>query len=169
MKKQALLLVGLLFLVSTSFGQSLEQSVVSIGGAYLSNGDYSLAYTLGEVMITTYYTEEQILTQGFHQGFNVKMDPPVIPTSNFYGKVYPNPVFNTLNIELVTEEDVEYKLALHDMSGRLLPVHSEQFKGKGHSKFTMDLSNLSAGIYFVRVSTKENPNVQTFKINHLTY
>ena len=61
------LLIILLCLPMTGFGQITTPSVISSSGDSYSNGGVIMDYTLGEIVVETYANSTTILTQGFHQ------------------------------------------------------------------------------------------------------
>lgn len=67
MKSLIVLLFILLLFTSNSKSQSIHQYVLSSNGGYYSNNSYQISYTIGEVIIDTYFADNYFLTQGFHQ------------------------------------------------------------------------------------------------------
>ena len=59
--------------------------------------------------------------------------------------IYPNPVLDQLNISVKTEINIE-RLELYSIDGRL--IKSQQYELQ-----SMDLSNVSTGIYFLKISS----------------
>ncbi|MPS73460.1 MAG: T9SS type A sorting domain-containing protein [Chryseobacterium sp.] len=62
-------------------------------------------------------------------------------------KVFPNPVKDKLNID--TNDDKEYFFQIYNMSGQLVK------EGRFDNKQT-DVSNLSTGIYLLRINNSES-------------
>jgi len=69
-------------------------------------------------------------------------------------RVFPNPVRDTLNFTL-SEQDTFADVEIYDTTGRLVIVHSQK---KNH----VDLSNLKAGNYLVKITTQSE--MQTFNV-----
>lgn len=65
MRKLPLWLLSLLF--SQLFSQTNTPLVISSGGNYIVNGDYSQAITIGELAIETLHSNDYYLMQGFQQ------------------------------------------------------------------------------------------------------
>ena len=63
------LLISLLLTVSAiSFGQSIDQNVVSTAGDQHQSNNASISWTLGEVATESYTNGNATLNQGFQQG-----------------------------------------------------------------------------------------------------
>ena len=76
--------------------------------------------------------------------------------------IYPNPFTNELNIETLNTENAICTIQVVDISGRILINQTEAVtKGLGTIKLS-NTSNLSAGIYMVKISN--NGIVKTIKI-----
>ncbi len=70
-------------------------------------------------------------------------------------KVYPNPVTNELHID--RSDEIELKVRIYDLNGKY--ILSEILKQKKNS---LNIKNLSKGIYFIEVMTSDKS--KTFKI-----
>ena len=80
------------------------------------------------------------------------------PTSNCGEiNIYPNPAFDEVNISM-QKEDV-YKLEVYSVNGKL--IRSVIVDG---SIFKTDISDLTKGIYFVRISLINSKNISTKKL-----
>ena len=128
-----------------------SQSVTSSSGKSFKNSTYAIDYTLGELQIETY---KNTYSQGFHQStaikLNVKIDNAVIDIN-----VYPNPVIDYLYI---TTDNVNLSFTIANAQGIIVYDNVETNKA-------VDVSFLSAGIYFVSIKEKINKNIiKSFKI-----
>ncbi|MEM9548083.1 MAG: PKD domain-containing protein [Bacteroidota bacterium] len=65
-------------------------------------------------------------------------------------KIYPNPAQSDLTIELINSESDQIKIDILDIGGRL--IKSAQFNS---SIYTMDVSEMSAGTYLIRLRSEE--------------
>lgn len=72
--------------------------------------------------------------------------------------VYPNPFTDQFTIEMVFEDDTQTEIAIYDMKGTLI---DRPFSGLSESSFILDYNTekLSAGLYFVRVTTPTKARV----------
>jgi len=75
---------------------------------------------------------------------------------------YPNPCRDFINLQLIAVGDEEVEVKVYDIMGRLRMRESFQLKGLGVQEFPLNLSNLSRGVYILKV--KRNNNVSQQKI-----
>jgi len=78
-------------------------------------------------------------------------------------KIYPNPVVNDLNVELNFSENIDFRLTLVNAYGQIVKDLGNQ-NGNTFAR-TIDVSDLSAGMYLVSVVSEEGQ--RTFKFNKL--
>lgn len=76
------------------------------------------------------------------------------PASRIGLNVYPNPAMNTINVNVFFTENSRADIAVLDLSGRDV-VPGLELSGSGALLKTIDVSELSAGTYLLRVETKE--------------
>jgi hypothetical protein len=78
-------------------------------------------------------------------------------------KLYPNPAQNNLNIVI---ENVQSNgtISIVDAIGK--NVYSSSIEGKGKVFTTIDLTNITNGIYFVRVNSGSNTSIQKLIVKH---
>lgn len=79
-------------------------------------------------------------------------------TNGFAARCFPNPVQETLNIELQLAEETETTIVIADATGR---VATQLFNGTAApgAFFTWDTSDHPAGLYFVRITAGANRKV----------
>lgn len=70
-------------------------------------------------------------------------------------EVYPNPVFNSTTISFSLSRSQHVSLEVVDMSGRLTSTIAQQVFKQGENVFVWDASEISAGVYFIRLVTAE--------------
>jgi uncharacterized ubiquitin-like protein YukD len=71
---------------------------------------------------------------------------------NDYVRVYPNPVDDRLNLNLISNNTQNIQLEILDLQGSVI----KQFDKKaiaGQNKILIDMNMLSSGIYFIRITT----------------
>ena len=71
-------------------------------------------------------------------------------------EMYPNPVSDVLNIQLPTGTD-KAEVGVYDYTGRLVST-----KTVSSNDSTLDVQNISKGIYIIRVATNSKIGVQRF-------
>lgn len=123
----------------------VERSIIGSSGLVSP----TLGYTMGEAITATETVSSIVLTQGFQQ----PDADTVVGISNLQGPgisivLYPNPCTHVANIELSSPSaNSEYSIHIYNMLGQqslstiLLPAHAT----------AIDVSQLSAGLYFARV------------------
>ncbi|MBI1225278.1 MAG: T9SS type A sorting domain-containing protein [Bacteroidetes bacterium] len=67
--------------------------------------------------------------------------------------VFPNPAKDVLNIALTTESQKDVSLSLLTIDGKVMMEKKGNLQGNGH--FQVNVSQLPAGFYFVKVATKD--------------
>lgn len=93
------------------------QEVISSQGETYSNGNGSIDFTVGEVIINTVSDGTNDLTQGFHQtnwSF-VGLDDHAI---HIEASVFPNPTEDVLNLKISSFEGIHY--SMYDAKGKLV-------------------------------------------------
>jgi hypothetical protein len=73
-------------------------------------------------------------------------------------QVYPNPA--TDRIHVVFDQNGPTDISLIDMTGRV--IKSTRYRGAGFTDYSLDISSLNPGIYFVQVGTGMNSKVLRF-------
>lgn len=106
--------------LSLTFIQGVKsQEVIGTAGDFFQSDNFSLAWTLGEPVSETGESNDNILTQGFHQGHFIlvyigeKEEPDTEIT------VYPNPFADVLNIRFKQGQPSEKALyQIFDLTGK---------------------------------------------------
>jgi len=148
MKKLLLILLCLPFI---GFGQFLTPSLVSSSGNTLTSGNVIIDYSIGEIVINTYNSSGNILTQGFHQEIlqvSTEITNIDIPT-----KVYPNPTTSTLKVEL--DKSVNAELLVYDLNGKI--VIKEKLNNEQNKE--LDFSSFRQGSYLLHINIADKKSV----------
>jgi hypothetical protein len=146
------------------YPQELAISVLGSAGEFKLIADYSLSWTLGEVMTETFYSDNISLTNGFQQ-------PDLstgsgLPDHNldWLVSVYPNPVRNYLTIRFHgLQDDKVIHVALIDIMGRTM-ILDEINNMPGSFDYSLNMATLGSGIYILRVYTTDLRMQRLFKI-----
>ncbi len=157
MKKRTLLLLGILY-GYIGFSQTLTPEVYTTSGDYFTSSNSSLSWTIGEPVIETYSSSNNILTQGFQQSKYFITSIAENVNSVFSVFVYPNPASDFINICSESTDIKKMKVDLLDIAGK--SIHSETFQ----NKLQLDLSKYTHGVYLIRVYDDNNNSVKTFKL-----
>ena len=139
-------------LLFAPYGRS--QELISSAGDVFANSSVQLEWSLGEDIIDTYYDDELILTQGFHQTVITKKSE-----SDFEIKVYPNPYDLNLFIEISGIESEAMYARIFDVSGKLIFNITNLLN---YNKIIT--SEMSDGIYLLRVYDSHSRILKTVKI-----
>jgi len=127
----------------------LETNVSSaLNNVYFFDNDNGVAFGNNGLMIRT--TTGGVVSTEKHQSIN---------TGNLL-KVYPNPASSFIAIE--SQMNASWRLELSDMKGQILST----INFAGNSKI-LDISTLSPGLYFVRLSNDKTVEVGKFIKNRL--
>jgi hypothetical protein len=150
MKKITIVLFSLFATLSVS-----AQEVVATQGDSYTNGDVSMDFTIGEVIINTETDAATDLTQGLHQTTwtitALDGDAP-----SYEATVFPNPTADVLNIQTSKFENVMY--TLYDVKGVLVK------QGNLSAEATaIQVSELVSGSYSL-ILNKGTQNLKTFKL-----
>lgn len=160
MGKVALQLIRVLALAVTLTGVSQAiraQEAVLPGGNFHSNGTSSISWSLGEAVIQTLRSADNIITQGFQQSRLTVTSVKEIPGLKMIISAFPNPTNSYINLK-VDGEIENLTFAVYDISGRVVT------QGKMESNPTqVSFDQQSAGVYFIRV-LKDNHEVRIFRI-----
>lgn len=76
-------------------------------------------------------------------------------------KLYPNPVNNTLNMDLQISENIEFEVRILSINGNA--IYRQKYNAfDTNNVVQLDVSSLRAGIYMAQVITKNGSSVQKF-------
>jgi hypothetical protein len=123
-----------------------SQQVLSTTGSHVQNNQGMLSWTLGEPFITTLTSDENMLTQGFHQGkltVTAIMEKNILP---FSITAYPNPAIEILHLKIEPETSARLQYLLYSLHGQLLS--ESPISG---SITEISFNDLKPGLYFVKI------------------
>lgn len=156
------LCAALFVLVTQScISQTAAPDVFVSSGGYQSNASCSLSWSVGEPIIEGGNSMDNILTQGFQQPSDIIITN-VDNTQNSKENItaYPNPASTLI---YVTSSSSKPMLAeVLDFTGQT--VCKKTISSQDN---TMNLANLSNGIYFLKMFTIEGQLLQTLKIDKI--
>lgn len=84
----------------------------------------------------------------------------VLEAENANLSVYPNPTSNSVNIDVEFDEAIDVKYIMTDVSGRV--VYLDQRENVTAEIHTVDVSSLTAGVYFISVETNKGVSTNRF-------
>lgn len=146
----ALLVVSLF-----SINRANAQQVIAACGGEAKSSNFSVTYTVGEVATQTLSGGAFIVNQGFQQ-------PSYVVTSiedNFLLmdlKIFPNPTTGILHAEISQSPEARLLVRLYDIKGQLI-LEKEESLIDGQGRFELNLSNLTPGIFILKIFSKDKP------------
>ncbi len=135
------------------------QEVISSSGGSFSGNYFSIDWTLGETVTSTFISEDITVTQGFHQSNLTVNAVDLLSDYGIIVKVYPNPVPDILVIENQSTDLSRLTLRLFDVTGKML--ESKQLK---ENKEDFNMQIYKQGNYLLKIYTEDDLPVQSFKI-----
>ena len=151
-------LLAILSIASIYYTQDLDHFVIGTDGGHASNNQFSLSYTIGEVV--TELGRDTInnvdLTQGFQQSY-ISIVSVENHDLNIDIMIYPNPAVDYLNV-VISDIDKANNYFMYDMSGKL--IRQERINDK---EFKIGFNTLSTGNYML-VFTNEERRLKTIKV-----
>ena len=157
-KFYSLFFVLIQFFSQNFSAQDLNHYVIGSDGGHSRNNQFSLDYTIGEVV--TEFGEDTLnnvhLTQGFQQTLlsivSVEEYAEYIQIN-----VFPNPAVDYLKVSIpVLKDDMQF--ALFDMQGKLIDQQIVNNK-----EFTIGFRNMSTGNYLL-VFTNKDQRIKTLQV-----
>lgn len=136
-----------------------QQSPTSSGGD-LTGSNGSVAYSVGQIVYTTYTGSNGSIAQGVQQPYEISV---VLASEDFSELVndlivFPNPSTDVLTINMLNTNGLELDYSFIDMTGKVL-----KSKKNIENQTSIIVSDLPSAIYFLQITNK-NKEVKTFKI-----
>jgi hypothetical protein len=151
-----------IFLFAVGLTGLQAQDNVNASGGQLSGTGGSVAYSVGQLVYSVHTGPNGSVSEGVQQPYEISTLTGIEEIAiNFTVSTFPNPITDYLTLQVDVNEDHNIELMsyfLYDNNGKLL--RNEKITG---SHTSIDMSNLSPAIYFVKVM-EENNDVKTFKI-----
>ncbi len=152
--------VALLLLVFGITTAQAQQAITATGGNASGSGG-TIAYSVGQIVYTTYTGATGSVAQGVQQPYEISIVEVEDHQISLNMQAYPNPTtdYLTLNVGASTSlsnESMSYEI--YNISGKL--IESRKIIS---SSETITMENLPTATYFLKV-TNNNNEVKTFKI-----
>lgn len=161
MRKQAVLLAIFSIVFNSLFSQTLVNSKISSQGGVSSSEGINIEWTLGENLIETVSISSQIFTQGFLQPFTNSFNRNEFQTKYDQIRIFPNPVYSTLNVLFQEKNLVPITFELYDTSGRQI---NSLNVSDSISEASINVLGLSSGIYTLKISNVNGEFVKIFRV-----
>jgi opacity protein-like surface antigen len=137
--------------------QAQESANASGGDATGSGG--TIAYSIGQVVYTTYTGSSGSVAQGVQQAYEIFTVDIEETTLSISLIAFPNPTADNLTLQIsdFNKENLTYQF--YDIGGKLLS--NGQVTGQ---QTEINTSSLPPATYFINVLNQEDKKVQSFKI-----
>ncbi len=134
-------------------------------------GDYSGSQVkwnnIGEVWAEGIYGRKNrrygsYMVQIYSPYYGIPETPPADTTTG-PPSIYPNPAWSFVNFEFYLKEDQTVKIAIYDMSGKLVDRFNDQYCYKGKNVMQFNTSPLPAAHYAVRITAADGSKIAVFR------
>jgi len=152
-------IISFLLLGFSSYAQdTISKQVIGPGGQTFENENNKLSYTVGEVAVGAMTDEDGTyqLGNGYYPSLNLSTLNTETPELQLQVKVFPNPTKEVIYITHPTEQF--FKVSITDVSGKQILQTTHQ------KEQPLSVQTLTTGTYFIRVTTKESKQTNTYKI-----
>ena len=159
--KGIMTLCSLLIMMVPLSGQQ-DLWLISPYGSEYAGEDCMVSASMGEVVIETFRTNNALMTQGFHQSFDVGTHSHSIDL-DLSSRIYPNPFADILQIDIEDQSGSiasGYEVVITDMLGRVQYRHAASISET--ISLTVDTHRWIPGMYFIRIENEANA-FQIFK------
>jgi len=163
-KKVIFCAIVLLHIFLSSYAQSGDLWLISSYGHDFQNEDYQISASAGEFVIETHQSGDYILTQGFHQTFDLGT-PVVELMPDLELMVYPNPFTDVLLLKLIGEANTptgSWEITVTDVLGR--EIHRDNPDINALSSHQINSNRWESGMYFLNVRFADVEKNKTFKL-----
>ena len=155
----------LLFFVLASTAQTTAPYAVNIAGNQVSVANYNFEWSVGEsAAITTMGNSNLLVTNGLLQ-YNVENQPETNLIASFLPneiRVYPNPVKNILDINILHANKGKHQIELLDAKGIKIKDVQLVYNGMGALE-SWNLSGLPTGQYILNIRQMHSVNGRLVK------
>ena len=153
MKKKYLTTALLLF----SFLIYSQETIPVSGGN--ANGNGSVAYTIGQMLITTNTGSNGSVSEGIQQSIELfTLTNPELKTLHLKAVTFPNPTKDKIILSLTNNVLKELSYSVFDINGRLVEKGIVE-----RENTTIAMKKFATGIYFLKVHQNKK-QLKTFKI-----
>jgi hypothetical protein len=159
------LILLLLSFWTTINGQQLSHQVLVPAAGIAVAGSQNYSQTIGETAVETAEGSGFVLTQGFQQpAMKYTVEPLHVGTGV---DVYPNPATQYVNIKLFGDDARKFRIEMINITGRIVSSMTLDFITKYYHVQQLDVSRLTIGFYFVRVTSDDSKINRIFKIEKM--
>ncbi len=162
-------ILALLLFPFVSSSQSLSPTVIASYGKWSDNGGFTLSATSGEMMIETYSSANNFLTQGFQQPEKTNVGVQQLSDDGMTVTVFPNPTSDLLTVNLEATDADGYGAVMYDVLGRMLALPGTLYRNHTQLQQTFNLFQLPSATYFVCIVNAQGEINHSFKIQKISF
>ncbi len=159
---KAIVIIFLLINISNSISQDISRNLLCNGSGESANGNIKLSWSVGELMVSDQNSGSSRITEGFYQR-NIRIsaltDSKPLIEKKF--KVYPNPASDKIYVRYGQKTNTNWSVSLYDINGGL--IHKDDFMQNA----TLDIRDLSKGIYLIRINDQISNDQIIYKVEKL--
>jgi hypothetical protein len=163
--KGTILTVLIIFSWTKAFPQQLSHQVLLPAAGVIYTAGFTYSQTIGETAVELFSSSGYFLTQGFQQPRFLML--PGVPPSGTGVKAYPNPVTDFVNVELFGETGRSIRITMSNISGNAVYSKDLSFNNGYWYIQEIPVSDLSSGLYFIVVVSKDGVLRRAFKIEKI--
>jgi hypothetical protein len=147
-----------LILSLSGFSQSISKQMIGSSGANFGNGPNKLTYSSGEMVVGAMTDEDGTyqLGNGYFPSLKLSILNTETSELKIQIKVFPNPMTEALYINHPTQQ--YFDVIITGISGKQI------LKTAYRNDQPLSLQNLTSGTYFIKVTTKDSKQTNTYKI-----
>lgn len=140
-----------------------HQVLVPAASVVIATNNYTVAQSIGEVMIQTGGDSFYAITQGFQQLLSFGEIDSII-----YGAwVYPNPARDFITVKINGDKTRNYRIDFMDLTGRVFISEKKSFVCEFEYEESFNVSTLLGGLYLVRIMTDDGLFNRIFRIQKI--
>jgi hypothetical protein len=164
-KRGIILAIVMQFIALNAISQEISHVVLVPAAGIITAGSINVSQTIGETAVQILPYQDYVLTQGFQQ-------PRVVFTNATKPegtgvKAYPNPVSDILTIELFGETARSFVVSIVNMYGAEIHTLELNFTGPYWYKLEQPVDDLAAGLYLVKIFSRDKVVKRTIKIEKM--
>ena len=164
-KGTRVLLLILLFPWASCFSQQLSHQVLVPAAGLTTTGTISYSQTIGETAVEIIGSEGFELTQGFQQP-GITISSEIAPEGTGV-EVYPNPATNFINVKFFGDAARKFRVDIINITGMIVNTMTVSFITSYYYIQQIEVTRLTNGFYFVRVTSDDNKINRIFKIEKM--
>lgn len=150
---------------TTLYSQQLSNQVLVPAAGLATAGVINYSQTIGETAVEIMDGSGFTLTQGFHQpGMMIVSETP--PPGNGV-EVYPNPATDYIKVKLFGEAARNFRIEIINLTGSTVYSTTMDFSAGYYYILQIDITWLTYGFYFVRVTSDDSIMNRIFKIEKM--